>query len=79
MRTVLFTAAALVTGFVLSAAAQNVDKKPTSCGPTAMSTKTSQVVNQNGFTNPSEVPNAVVMHATDPDGKPVIMLIAPAQ
>jgi hypothetical protein len=78
MRTVLFSATALVTGFVLSAAAQDAAKQPSGCGPSAMSTKTSQGMTQSGFTNPQEIPKAVVIHAIDPDGHPVLMLIAPA-
>jgi hypothetical protein len=79
MRTVLFSTAALAIGFVLSAAADTATKQNNGCGPTAMSAKTSQGIAQSGFTNAQEVPKAVVVHAMDPDGNPVIMVLAPAQ
>jgi hypothetical protein len=85
MRTILFSTVAFAVGCVLSAAAQNAATQSASaqssggCGPTAMSNKTSQGVSGSGFTQLSEVPHAVVIHAVDPDGNPVIMVVAPAQ
>jgi hypothetical protein len=79
MRTILVSAAALVVGFVLSAVAQNTSTQSTDCGPNAMSPKTSQGVTNSGFTEMQNVPKAIVIHAKDPDGNPVIMLVAPAQ
>ncbi len=90
MRTLLFSTAALVVGFILSAAAQNAATQqnapqqqnaalPSSgCGQNAMSAKTSQGIAQSGFTDAQEVPKAVVVHALDPDGNPVFMILAPA-
>jgi hypothetical protein len=79
MRTVIISTAALALGFVLSAAAQNVGTQSGGCGSSAMSAKTSQGVSQGGFSNVQDVPKAVVVHAMDPDGNPVIMVLAPAQ
>jgi hypothetical protein len=79
MRTILVSAAALVVGFVLSAVAQSTSTQSTDCGPNAMSPKTSQGVTNSGFTEMQNVPKAIVIHAKDPDGNPVIMLVAPAQ
>ncbi len=79
MRTVLFSAAAFAVGCVLSAAAQNVATQSSGCGQSAMSPKTSQGMTQSGFSNVKDVPKAVIVHATDPDGNPVIMVLAPAQ
>jgi hypothetical protein len=79
MRTVLISTGALALGFVLSAAAQNVGTQSSGCGSSAMSAKTSQSVTQSGFTNVQDVPKAVIVHAMDPDGNPVIMVLAPAQ
>jgi hypothetical protein len=78
MRTVLVSATALVVGFVLSAVAQNTPTQSGGCGKSAMSTKTSQGVSKGGFTDVTDVPKAVVVHAVDPDGNPVIMVVAPA-
>jgi hypothetical protein len=84
MRTVLVSAAAFMVGFMLSAVAQNTTTsqntpgQATGCGHDAMSPKTSQGVNNSGFTQLQDVPKAVVVHAVDPDGNPVIMLVAPA-
>jgi hypothetical protein len=78
MRTLLFSTAALALGFVLSAAAQNTGQQGGGCGPNAMSNKTKQGLTQSGFTNAQDVPKAVIVHATDPDGNPVIMVLAPA-
>jgi hypothetical protein len=86
MRTLLFSTAAFAAGLALSAAAQNsagqqasASSGSGSCGPSAMSSRTSQGVAGSGFTNLAEVPHAVVVHAVDPDGNPVIMIVAPAQ
>jgi len=78
MRTILVSAAALVVGFVLSAVAQSTSTQSSDCGPNAMSPKTSQGVTNSGFTEMQNVPKAIVIHAKDPDGNPVIMLVAPA-
>jgi hypothetical protein len=77
MRTVFVLTAALVVAFVLSAVAQNAATQSSGCGQSAMSAKTSQGVSKSGFTNVTDVPKAVVIHAMDPDGNPVIMVVAP--
>ena len=77
-RTILISATALVVGFVLSAVAQNTSMQSTDCGPNAVSPKTSQGVSNSGFTDVQNVPKAIVIHAKDPDGNPVIMVVAPA-
>ncbi len=57
---------------------QNAALPSSGCGPNAMSAKTSQGIAQSGFTDAQEVPKAVVVHALDPDGNPVFMILAPA-
>jgi hypothetical protein len=44
-----------------------------------MSVKTSQGIAKSGFTEVKDVPQADIIHAVDPDGNPVIMVVAPAQ
>jgi hypothetical protein len=78
MRTILVSAVALVVGFALSAVAQNAATQSSDCGKSAMSAKTSQGIANSGFSNVNDVPKAVIIHATDPDGNPVIMVVAPA-
>jgi hypothetical protein len=79
MRTILISSAALLLGFAISAVAQNAATQSSGCGQSALSAKTSQGISNGGFTNVNDVPKAVIIHATDPDGNPVIMVVAPAQ
>jgi hypothetical protein len=80
MRSVIFATAGLAVGFVLSAAAQNTttQNSPTQssdCGPSAMSSKTSEGVGHGGT---QAATKAVILHAEDADGNPVLMMITPA-
>ena len=80
MRSVIFATAGLAVGFVLSAAAQNTttQNSPTQssdCGPSAMPSEASESVGHGGM---HAATKAVVLHAEDPDGNPVLMMITPA-
>jgi hypothetical protein len=79
MRTLLVSTAALAAGFVFSAVAANAPTESNGCGPSGMSAKTSHAITQSGFTDVKEVPKAVIVHAIDPDGNPVVMVLAPAE
>jgi hypothetical protein len=78
MRTVLVAAAALATGFILSTAAQQPSQNPGGCGPAAMADHASQGIAQGGFTKVEPIGRALIVHAVDPDGNPVVMIITPA-
>jgi hypothetical protein len=85
MRTVLIAATALATGFILSAAAQQAtqntgqaNQNTGGCGPSAMADHASQGISQGGFTRVQPVAQALLVHAIDPDGNPVTMIITPA-
>jgi hypothetical protein len=92
MRTVFVAAAALATGFVVSAVAQQAghdahssnqsasssNQKTGGCAPTAMGNHASNSMSQGGFTHVEPVATALIVRAIDPDGNPVTMLITPA-
>jgi hypothetical protein len=78
MRTVLVAAAALATGFILSAGAQQPTQKTGGCGPAAMADHASPGIAQGGFTKVEPVVRALIVHAIDPDGNPVMMILTPA-
>ncbi|MEA2733031.1 MAG: hypothetical protein QOD93_4520 [Acetobacteraceae bacterium] len=78
MRTILVGAAALATGFILSAVAQQPSQSSTGCGPSGTGAHASQGIAQGGFTKVEAAPRALVIHAIDPDGNPVMMIVTPA-
>ena len=101
MRTALIVAAALATGFIPPAVAQQAGQTPrgqhagqqagqntggqpgtqqaAGCGATTTADHATQGITQGGFTGVEPVAKALVVHAIDPDGNPVLMLItAPA-
>jgi hypothetical protein len=85
MRTVLIAGTALATGFILSAAAQQAtqntgqaNQNTGGCCPSAMADHASQGISQGGFTRVQPVAQALLVHAIDPDGNPVTMIITPA-
>jgi hypothetical protein len=87
MRTVLVAAAALACGFVLSAvaeqatqntAAQQASQNPSGCNQATTADHASQGITKGGFTNVEPVGRALLVHAVDPDGNPVVMIITAA-
>jgi hypothetical protein len=78
MRTVVVAAAALVTGSILSAVGQQPTQNTGGCGPAATADHASQGIAQGGFTKVEPVAKALLVHAVDPDGNPVVMIITPA-
>jgi hypothetical protein len=48
------------------------------CGPSTMGDHASQSMAQGGFTKVEGVNQALLVHAIDPDGNPVVMIITPA-
>jgi hypothetical protein len=78
MRTILVAAAALAIGFVLSAVAQQGNQNGSGCSPSMTADHASQGITEGGFTKVEPVARALLVHAVDPDGNPVMMIITPA-
>ena len=82
MRTVLVAAAALACGFIWSAVAeqanQQTSQNTTGCSQATTADHASEGVTKGGFTNVEPVGRALLVHAIDPDGNPVTMIITAA-
>jgi hypothetical protein len=82
MRTVLIAAAALACGFILSAVAQQANQNTSlntgGCSPATTADHASDGIAKGGFTNVEPVGRALLVHAIDPDGNPVTMIITSA-
>jgi hypothetical protein len=78
MRTALIAAVALLTGFILSAAADQAKTDSVGCNSATKADHAAEGISQGGFTQVRPITSALIVRAVDPDGNPVTMIVTPA-